>query len=226
MFATLMSLRLNSYRRLRMTSGAPGRSGSASLKPLPGSGAGWTPGRSTRFADLIHADLIHAVLSQVRPGVTTAGTLSKASCQLDAAVNSRAQVAGRRPAGRIQPWLDSRARHEPKVLAQGDELIVNDQLATTHRTPNGYPIVGRDAGRVHPDPDIGAGRRADPGDLRRNCYVAERQPHRPGCAPIPGAATRTGRARDHERNGRFDGANGTVAVRFTKDFKVLTITLK
>jgi hypothetical protein len=34
----------------------------------------------------------------------------------------------------------------PKVFAQGDELIINDQLTTTHQVNGGYPIVGHDAG--------------------------------------------------------------------------------
>jgi hypothetical protein len=34
----------------------------------------------------------------------------------------------------------------PKVFSQGDELIINDQLTTTHQVNGGYPIVGHDAG--------------------------------------------------------------------------------
>src|SRR6266702_6548576 len=33
-----------------------------------------------------------------------------------------------------------------KVFSQGDELIINDQLTTTHQVNGGYPIVGHDAG--------------------------------------------------------------------------------
>jgi hypothetical protein len=34
----------------------------------------------------------------------------------------------------------------PHAFAQGDELIINDQLTTTHKVNGGYPIVGHDAG--------------------------------------------------------------------------------
>src|SRR5215472_17148504 len=34
----------------------------------------------------------------------------------------------------------------PKAFAQGDELIINDQVTTTHKVGGGYPIIGRDAG--------------------------------------------------------------------------------
>ena len=34
----------------------------------------------------------------------------------------------------------------PRAFAQGDELIINDQLTTTHRKGGGYPIVGYDSG--------------------------------------------------------------------------------
>ena len=34
----------------------------------------------------------------------------------------------------------------PKLLSQGDETIVNDQLTVTHKRKGGYPIIGHDSG--------------------------------------------------------------------------------
>jgi hypothetical protein len=113
----------------------------------------------------------------------------------------------------------------PKAFAQGDELIVNDQLTTTHRVGGGYPIVGHDAGvctltRI-PEPH------AD--QTLADCAVT---------AVLPGGSlTIQGVVRFRSRQpqpavlavtggtGRFDGAAGTVAASFTKNFKILTIKL-
>src|SRR6266851_7577534 len=114
----------------------------------------------------------------------------------------------------------------PKVFAQGDELIINDQLTTTHQVGGGYPIVGHDAGvctltripEQHADQTLA------------NCVVTavwnngsltvqgvvgfkSRQPE-PAVFAVTGGT------------GRFDGAAGTLGVSFTKKFKILTIKLK
>ena len=114
----------------------------------------------------------------------------------------------------------------PKVFAQGDELIINDQLTSTHRIAQGYPIIGYDSGvcvltRI---PEAGARQ------TLANCVVtavvegdslaiqgivrfSEQQPE-------PAVLTVTG------GTGRFAGAAGTVAVSFTKNFKILAFKLK
>ncbi len=114
----------------------------------------------------------------------------------------------------------------PKVFAQGDELIINDQLTTTRQVNGGYPIVGHDAGvctltripEQHADQTLA------------NCVVTavwnngsltvqgvvgfkSRQPE-PAVFAVTGGT------------GRFDGAAGTLGVSFTKKFKILTIKLK
>lgn len=114
----------------------------------------------------------------------------------------------------------------PKAFAQGDELIVNDQLTTTHKVGGGYPIVGRDSGvctltRI-PEPHA-------PQTLA-NCVVTAVWSgasltiqgvvaFRSG-QPQPAVLAVTG------GTGRYTGAAGTVAVSFTTNFKILTITLK
>jgi hypothetical protein len=114
----------------------------------------------------------------------------------------------------------------PEVFAQGDELIINDQLTTTHQVNGGYPIVGHDAGvctltripQKHADQTLA------------NCVVTavwnkasltvqgtvackSRQPE-PAVFAVTGGT------------GRFDGVAGTLGVTFTKNFKILTIKLK
>jgi len=114
----------------------------------------------------------------------------------------------------------------PKAFAQGDELIINDQLTTTRQVNGGYPIVGHDAGvctltripEQHADQTLA------------NCVVTavwnngsltvqgvvgfkSRQPE-PAVFAVTGGT------------GRFDGAAGTLGVSFTKNFKILTIKLK
>ena len=114
----------------------------------------------------------------------------------------------------------------PKAFAQGDELIINDQLTTTRQVNGGYPIVGHDAGvctltripEQHADQTLA------------NCVVTavwnngsltvqgvvgfkSRQPE-PAVFAVTGGT------------GRFDGAAGTLGVSFTRNFKILTIKIK
>jgi hypothetical protein len=114
----------------------------------------------------------------------------------------------------------------PNAFAQGDELIINDQLTTTHRVNGGYAIIGRDAGvctltRI-PEPHAGQTLAScvvtavwHNGSLTIQGVVSFRSKQ-----PEPAVLAVTG------GTGRFDGATGTVGVSFTKNFKILTITLK
>ncbi len=119
----------------------------------------------------------------------------------------------------------------PKVFAQGDELIINDQLTTTRQVNGGYPIVGHDAGvctltRIPPHqiPQQHANQTLancvvtavwDNGSLTVQGVVGfkSRQPE-PAVFAVTGGT------------GRFDGAAGTLGLSFTKKFKILTIKLK
>jgi hypothetical protein len=119
----------------------------------------------------------------------------------------------------------------PKVFAQGDDLIINDQLTTTRKVNGGYPIVGHDAGvctltRIpqHQIPQQHANQ------TLANCVVT--------AVWATGSLTVQGVVRFKSRQpesavfavtggtGRFNGAAGTLGVRFTKNFKILTIKLK
>jgi Dirigent-like protein len=114
----------------------------------------------------------------------------------------------------------------PKVFAQGDELVINDQLTSTHPTSGGYPIVGHDAGvcTLTRIPEKNAEQ------TLANCVVTavvagssltvqgvisftSQQPE-PAVLAVTGGT------------GRFDRAAGTLRVSFTKQYKILTVTLR
>ena len=114
----------------------------------------------------------------------------------------------------------------PKTFAQGDELIINDQVTTTHKVGSGYPIVGYDAGvcsltRI-PEPH------AD--QTLANCAVTI--VFHNGSLTVQGALSFQAKQPQPATlavtggTGRFAGAAGTVAVSFTKNFKILAITLE
>jgi hypothetical protein len=114
----------------------------------------------------------------------------------------------------------------PKVFAQGDELIINDRLTTTRRTAHGYPVIGYDSGvcTLTRIPEAG------PPETIANCVVTavvkagslaiqgvvrfSKQHPEPAVLAVTGGS------------GRFGGAAGTVAVSFRKDFKILTFKLR
>jgi hypothetical protein len=114
----------------------------------------------------------------------------------------------------------------PKAFAQGDELIINDQLTTTHRVNGGYPIVGHDAGvcTLTRIPERHANQ------TLADCTVTAVWHNRSltvqgviafrSNQPQPAVLAVTG------GTGRFDGAAGAVSVSFTKNFKILIIKLK
>jgi len=113
----------------------------------------------------------------------------------------------------------------PKAFAQGDELIINDQVTTTHKVGGGYPIIGRDAGvctltRIpEPHADQTLADCVATVVLRRGSLTIQGVVSFRSRQPQPALLAVTG------GTGRFDGAAGTVAVSFTKNFKILTIKL-
>ena len=114
----------------------------------------------------------------------------------------------------------------PRAFAQGDELIINDQLTTTHRKGGGYPIVGYDSGvctltrlpekfaeQTFADCVVTAVWRAGRLTVQGAVRFMAQQPE-PAVFAITGGT------------GRYSAARGTMHVRFTKDFKVLSIALR
>jgi Dirigent-like protein len=114
----------------------------------------------------------------------------------------------------------------PKVFAQGDELIINDQLTTTRQVNGGYPIVGHDAGvcTLTRIPQKYAEQ------TLANCVVTAVWDN--GSLTVQGVVSFKSRQPQSAvfavtgGTGRFDGAAGTLGVSFAKDFKILTIRLK
>jgi hypothetical protein len=114
----------------------------------------------------------------------------------------------------------------PKVFSQGDELIINDQITTTHRVRGGYPIVGYDAGvcTLTRIPEKFAEQ------TYANCVVTA--VWKRGSLTVQGAV----RFKSQQAQpavlavtggtGRFSGASGTMRVTFTRQFKILAITLR
>jgi hypothetical protein len=118
----------------------------------------------------------------------------------------------------------------PKVFAQGDELIINDQLTTTHQVGGGYPIVGHDAGvctltRI-PQQQIP---QQHANQTLANCVVTAVWDN--GSLTVQGVVAFKSQQPESAAfavtggTGRFDGAAGTLGVSFTKNFKILTIKL-
>jgi Dirigent-like protein len=128
--------------------------------------------------------------------------------------------------GTTDPGFIPVAGTNPKVFSQGDELIINDQLTTTHRVRGGFPIVGHDAGvcTLTRIPEKNAEQ------TLANCVVTavikdssltvqgivrfSRQQPQPAVLAVTGGT------------GRFHGASGTVGVSFTRNFKRLAFRLR
>jgi hypothetical protein len=128
--------------------------------------------------------------------------------------------------GTTDPGLIPVAGSNPARLAQGDQLILNDQVTTTHRAKNGYPIVGFDSGActVTRIPE----RYAE--QTIANCVVSvvvtggsltvQGAVHFKSGQPEPATLAVTG------GTGKFYGKIGEIRVSFTKTYKILVFTLK
>jgi hypothetical protein len=112
------------------------------------------------------------------------------------------------------------------VFAQGDELIINDQLTTTHKVKGGYPILGRDAGvcTLTRIPEKFAEQTLAncvvTASVRGGSLTVQGVVRFKSQQPQPAVLAVTG------GTGRFDGAAGTVTVSFTKEFKILAFRLR
>jgi hypothetical protein len=128
--------------------------------------------------------------------------------------------------GTSDPGFIPVAGTSPGSFAQGDELIINDQITVTHKRGSGYPIVGFDSGvctltRVpekYAEQTLG------------DCVVMV--VWKGGSMTVQGVV----RFKNQEPQsavlavtggtGSFDGATGVVDVAFTKNHKILTFKLK
>ncbi len=128
--------------------------------------------------------------------------------------------------GTSDPGFIPVAGTNPGSFAQGDELIINDQLTVTRKRGSGYPIVGFDSGvctltRVpekYAEQTLG------------NCVVTA--VWKDGSLTIQGVVRFKGQEPQSAvlavtgGTGSFDGATGVVDVAFTKNHKILTFKLK
>ncbi len=114
----------------------------------------------------------------------------------------------------------------PKVFAQGDEIIINDQLTTTHKVNGGYPIVGYDSGvctltRI-PEPHA-------PQTLA-NCVATAVLKN--GSLTVQGVVRFKGQQPEPADfaisggTGSFATARGTLQVSFTKTYKILAFSVR
>jgi glucose/arabinose dehydrogenase len=128
--------------------------------------------------------------------------------------------------GTTDPGLIPVAGSNPATFAQGDELILNDQVTTTHWAGHGYPIVGFDSGvcTMTRIPEKNAEQ------TLANCVVSvtltggsltvQGAVQFKSGLPQPATLAVTG------GTGKFDGKTGQVRVSFTKTHKILVFSLR
>jgi Dirigent-like protein len=111
-------------------------------------------------------------------------------------------------------------------FAQGDELIINDQLTSTKLVGKGFPIIGHDSGvctltrmpernarQTYANCVVTAVVRGGSLTVQGNLSFHGRQPQ-PTTMAVTGGT------------GRYTGAAGTVHVGFARDHKILTFRLR
>jgi hypothetical protein len=128
--------------------------------------------------------------------------------------------------GTTDPGLIPVAGSNPATFAQGDELILNDQVTTTLWVGKGYPIIGFDSGvcTVTRIPEKYAEQTI------ANCVVSVAL--KGGSLTVQGAVHfRSGQPEAATLavtggTGKYDGKTGEVQVSFTKTHKILTFRLR
>jgi hypothetical protein len=128
--------------------------------------------------------------------------------------------------GSTNPGLVPVPGTNPAKFAQGDELIINDQVTSTHLVKGGYPIVGFDSGTcvLTRIPEKNADQTiADcvvSVDVKGGSLTVQGAVHFKSQQPEAATLAVTG------GTGNFSGAVGQVAVSFTKNYEVFAFTLK
>jgi hypothetical protein len=128
--------------------------------------------------------------------------------------------------GTTDPGFVPVAGTSPSKFVQGDELLINDQVTSTHLVKAGYPIVGFDSGTcvISRIPEKNADQtiadcvvsvNVKGGNLTVQGVVQfkSQQPEAATLAVTGGT-------------GSFSGAAGQVGVAFTKNYEIFTFTLK
>lgn len=128
--------------------------------------------------------------------------------------------------GSTDPGLVPVPGTSPSKFVQGDELLINDQITSTHEVKGGYPIVGFDSGTCvfsripekYAEQTI-----ADcvvSVDVKGGNLTVQGALHFKSQQPEAGTLAVTG------GTGSFSGAVGQVTVGFTKNYEIFTFTLK
>jgi Dirigent-like protein len=128
--------------------------------------------------------------------------------------------------GSTDPGLVPVPGTSPAKFAQGDELIINDQVTSTRLVKGGYPIVGFDSGtcvltripeknanQTIADCAVSVVLKGGSLTVQGPVLFRSQQPQAATLAVTGGT-------------GSFRGAVGQVGVSFTKNYKILAFTLK
>jgi hypothetical protein len=127
--------------------------------------------------------------------------------------------------GGTDPGFISAPGTNPATFAQGDELIINDQVTTTHLVKGGYPIVGFDSGvcTLTRIPEKYAeqtfGNCVATVVLKGGSLTVQGVIRFQAKQPEAGTLAVTG------GTGGYDGVTGQVGVSFTKNYKILAFRL-
>ena len=127
--------------------------------------------------------------------------------------------------GGTDPGFISAPGTKPAAFAQGDELIINDQVTTTHLVKGGYPIVGFDSGvcTLTRIPEKYAeqtfGNCVATVVLKGGSLTVQGVIRFQAKQPEAGTLAVTG------GTGGYEGVTGQVGVSFTKNYKILAFRL-
>ena len=185
--------------------------------------------KRARLNGLAGAAAVAAMIAATATAATACGATGAAAAaqpRSSGAVETLTYYAFDINNGAADPGFVPVSGTNPKVFAQGDELIINDQLTITHKVNGGYPIVGHDSGvctltRI-PEPHAR--------QTLANCVVTAVLPR--GSLTVQGVvAFRSAQPQSASLavtggTGRFAGVVGTLGASFTKNFKILIFKLK
>ena len=128
--------------------------------------------------------------------------------------------------GGTDPGFISAPGTNPATFAQGDELIINDQVTTTHLVKGGYPIVGFDSGvcTLTRIPEKNAEQTI--GDCVATVVLKGGSLTVQGAIRFQAKQPEAGTLAVTGGTGSYDGVTGQVGVAFTKNYKILAFRLK
>jgi hypothetical protein len=129
--------------------------------------------------------------------------------------------------GTTEPGFIPVAGTNPSVFAQGDVLIINDQITTTHKVGDGYPIVGYDSGvcTITRTPEVNAEETLAECDVTAVWKTGATLTLQ-GVVTFVAQQPQTAVLAVTGGTGAHNGAAGTLHVAFTASHKILKFDLK